>query len=259
MEQKLFFFDVDNTLAIWPDCHIPDSAIYALAQLQQAGHRVALATGRIQKDAARFAARLGLTDFVADGGYSVTIDNTIHCMQGLPHDTCLNYLSMLEEKNVYWAVTDSNELRRITPYKEILEWHPEWDVFHTVVDPSYDYRQSKQFYKIYVFFKPGEEEAKQITHMTEKLIRYGEGCLLFEPMDKSRGIYKMLNYFGMREDQVVVFGDGYNDLSMFNPAWTNIAMGNGREPLKKAADYVTASCDDDGILKACQHFGWVDT
>ena len=58
-------------------------------------------------------------------------------------------------------------------------------------------------------------------------------------------------------EDVVVFGDAVNDLVMFDPAWTSIAMGNGMQELKDRADYVTAENTDDGIMKACLHFGWI--
>ena len=58
-------------------------------------------------------------------------------------------------------------------------------------------------------------------------------------------------------EDVVVFGDAVNDLVMFDPRWLSIAMGNGDERLKQKADYVTAANTDDGILKACRHFGWI--
>ena len=35
-------------------------------------------------------------------------------------------------------------------------------------------------------------------------------------------------------------------------------MGNGMQELKDKADYVTAENVDDGIMKACLHFGWID-
>ena len=44
---------------------------------------------------------------------------------------------------------------------------------------------------------------------------------------------------------------------MFIPEWTSIAMGNGREPLKQKADYVTSRYNEDGILRAVEHFGWI--
>ena len=49
-----------------------------------------------------------------------------------------------------------------------------------------------------MFFKEGEEEGKEIEHMTHKLIRYGDGCVLYEPMEKALGIRNMLDHFGMK-------------------------------------------------------------
>ena len=60
MEQKFFFFDIDNTLAVWPEGKIPDSAQYCLDELKRRGHRVALATGRIQVDAKALRNKQGL-------------------------------------------------------------------------------------------------------------------------------------------------------------------------------------------------------
>ena len=71
------------------------------------------------------------------------------------------------------------------------------------------------------------------------------------------GVKKMMDILGAPYEDVVVFGDGLNDVSMFLPEWTSIAMGNAKAPLKELADYITDDCDKDGILKACQHFGWV--
>lgn len=67
----------------------------------------------------------------------------------------------------------------------------------------------------------------------------------------------MMDLLNAPIEDVVVFGDGYNDVSMFLPQWNSIAMGNAREVLKQRADYVTTNCDDDGIQKACEHFGWI--
>ena len=38
MEQKFFFFDIDNTLAVWPEGKIPNSAQYCIDELQRRGH-----------------------------------------------------------------------------------------------------------------------------------------------------------------------------------------------------------------------------
>ena len=68
---------------------------------------------------------------------------------------------------------------------------------------------------------------------------------------------RMLEYVDGTKEDVVVFGDDYNDLIMFKPEWTSIAMGNACEELKKKASFVTKASYDDGIEYACQYFGWI--
>ena len=52
----------------------------------------------------------------------------------------------------------------------------------------------------------------------------------------------------------MAFGDGENDITMLDLVGTGIAMGNADEEVKKHADYVTTSVDEDGILLALKHF-----
>ena len=53
---------------------------------------------------------------------------------------------------------------------------------------------------------------------------------------------------------MIAFGDAQNDSTMVQYAGIGVAMGNATEELKAAADYVTASNDEDGIAKALYHF-----
>ena len=48
----------------------------------------------------------------------------------------------------------------------------------------------------------------------------------------------------------MAFGDGGNDIDMIKHAGIGVAMGNARDEVKAAADYVTTSVDDNGILNA---------
>ena len=67
----------------------------------------------------------------------------------------------------------------------------------------------------------------------------------------------MMELMGGDVKDVVVFGDGENDMIMFGKEWTSIAMGNGYPDLLKIADYITDAAEDDGIMNACRHFGWI--
>ena len=45
---------------------------------------------------------------------------------------------------------------------------------------------------------------------------------------------------------------------MFNPTWENVAIGNSVPELKKRADLVTSSVDDNGIWNACVELGLIE-
>ena len=52
----------------------------------------------------------------------------------------------------------------------------------------------------------------------------------------------------------MAFGDGGNDTNMLKVAGIGVAMGNAGDSLKKVADYVTTTVDDDGIKRALEYF-----
>ena len=55
---------------------------------------------------------------------------------------------------------------------------------------------------------------------------------------------------GIDPKEVVAFGDEDNDLPMLNFAGFGVAMGNASQPVKDAADHVTATNDEDGVAAA---------
>ena len=71
-------------------------------------------------------------------------------------------------------------------------------------------------------------------------------------------IVSLSERFGFALSEVMTFGDGGNDVPMLRAAGIGVAMGNGCAEALEAADWVTASVDDDGIRRALEHFGVID-
>jgi hypothetical protein len=71
---------------------------------------------------------------------------------------------------------------------------------------------------------------------------------------KGDGIVCLAEHLGLDISQTMGFGDGENDLTMMTMAGIGVAMGNGMEAAKKAADYITLSNDEDGVAAALEHF-----
>lgn len=69
-------------------------------------------------------------------------------------------------------------------------------------------------------------------------------------IDKGTGVVHAAELVGAASDEVAVFGDYDNDLSMFAAVGLPIAMGNARANVKSAAAYVCGDNDSDGIADA---------
>ena len=258
MQRKYFFFDYDGTLAVPRTREIPQSTQETLARLREKGHFIALATGRLQINALDFISSIGIDNLVADGGYSVTLAGDLKWMEPLPIEPVKQCLHVLDEHRIPWAVTTANELVRYSPRADFAEIAGDYYV-PTQYEPALSIDSLTTVFKVYIPCKAEDEHLVLETGALANVphVRYNSDTIFIETMYKQSGITYMMNLLHAPLEDVVVFGDGYNDVSMFLPQWTSIAMGNAREVLKERADYVTASCDDDGIMKACQHFGWI--
>lgn len=73
-------------------------------------------------------------------------------------------------------------------------------------------------------------------------------------IDKAAVLERFIPMIGVEREQVICCGDGFNDLTMIKFAGVGVAMANAREEVKAAADYITASNDEDGIVKVIEKF-----
>lgn len=71
---------------------------------------------------------------------------------------------------------------------------------------------------------------------------------------KWSAIEYLMEMEGILREETIAFGDSGNDLQMIEHAGLGICMGDGKESLKKAADYITSNCMEDGVAKAIRLF-----
>lgn len=73
-------------------------------------------------------------------------------------------------------------------------------------------------------------------------------------IDKGEALRYLLNRLDIAPDQVLAMGDGGSDLPMLQAAGIGVAMANATEAVKAGADYITTSCDEDGVALAIEKF-----
>jgi len=89
------------------------------------------------------------------------------------------------------------------------------------------------------------------------VIATDEGVLvqiMHESASKEKAVQWVLSDIGVKSENVMVFGDDFNDLGLFHMSGFPVAMENAIIELKKCAAHVTDSNDNDGVAVAIERF-----
>ena len=255
MKKRYLFFDIDGTLAAggYERTYVPESAMRALSKLRDAGHFLCIATGRSHGMAVEFMDLFGIANMVSDGGNGLTIDGQFLGVEPLPREKVAALLAECDEKEFPWGLVVDDTPRRVCPDARFLDFTQD-DYMETVIVPGAGVEQYPDVYKVNIAcYAPNEMWLDTLSDLP--WARFHDDYLFVEPTDKARGIRRVMDRLGASYEDVIVFGDAMNDLSMFVPEWTCVAMGNACDELKAKADYVTTRAEEDGIYNACLALG----
>ena len=73
-------------------------------------------------------------------------------------------------------------------------------------------------------------------------------------VSKGTAVAYLLKELNIKKEDSLCFGDFYNDIDMFNECGVKVAMDNSMDDVKKDADFVTKSNDEDGIAYFIENF-----
>lgn len=261
MGKKAVFFDIDGTL--WGfDNQIPESAKRAIHALQKNGHLAFLCSGRSRAFIREpELLKIGFDGIVSACGAMIEYKGEIVFLKELERELLIRTVSTLRrygfcpilegKEYLYMDLEDfrgdpygkkleaemGEHLRPISPY-----WG-EWEVCKfSCATVNADQKGCMEALK---------EDFDFIVH-NEFVVE-----IVPKGFHKGTGIRKVCELLGVDPADTFAFGDSVNDLGMFEAAGTAVAMGNGTQAAKDAADYVTDSLYEDGIWNACRHFGLI--
>lgn len=255
---KAIFFDIDGTLVSFKTHKVPQETKDALKRLREQGIKVFVATGRMLKMVEV------LNDIEFDGyityNGSLCVDSTKEnvifkntvpqdelqaLVERLKHDRfpvsfmCRDemYVNYLDELVTRVAKVVEVEPPIERPVEEIIKE----DVFQLCI-----YVDEPHLQRIIDETLPGCVGMRWIELFADVNVK---------GMNKQLGIDKVLEHFGIPLECAMAFGDGGNDIPMLRHVPYGVAMGNANDAVKAAAAYVTDDVDDNGLVKALEHYG----
>lgn len=257
--KKYFFFDIDGTLTDRATGIMVPSAREAVRKLEAAGHFVSIATGRAYYKAEKFRAAENFHHMVCNGGHGIYFADALRENRPIDYDKAKAIYDQAIGLGygVLVALDDSDKV-----YARDFKFYDQAGIRREpttyIINETFDPTDHDEIFKLYISI-PEDEEDKLTLKETQGHLRFEKPYLMFQPDAKKAGILRMLDYAGGAPEDVVVFGDDYNDLAMFKEPFYKVAVGNACDALKAEADFVADININDGIYKACEAHGWFDT
>jgi Cof subfamily protein (haloacid dehalogenase superfamily) len=264
---RLLALDVDGTVA-GKSRRVSPAVRAAVAAAQARGVYVTLATGREFRSAHRFARDLGLSaPLICSQGAVIRDCVTLDVLHHVPMSGTLaaEAITMLHEADVCVIASIDDKLHIVTDGPAFAGFARYWgapDPADVVVAPNLaEITRRTPPTKVMFFGDPSivdRELARISDHFGEALafvrsdVSVGE--MIAPGLSKGIALAAVADRLGVERDQVIAIGDEENDVPMLQWAGLGLAMGNAPDAVKRMADAVIPSVDDDGVAWAIDRY-----
>ena len=256
---KIIFFDIDDTLRNSKTGFVPSTIPTIFKQLREKGILTGIATGRGIFGVVPEIKALKPDFFVTlNGAYIEDKKGNVIYSNKIAKDKVEEYITWTKEVGIDYGLVGSHaaKLSRRT------------EMISQAIDPIYpdlevdpDFYQKEDIYQMWTFEEQGDDLVlPESLASTLRMVRWHEHSSDVVPISgsKAAGVAKVVDQLGLKPENVMVFGDGLNDLELFDYAGISVAMGISHDKIKEKADYITKTLEEDGVFNALEGFGMVE-
>lgn len=271
--KKIIFIDIDGTIRDF-DGYIPASAKEAIQTARSNGHKVCICTGRPYCHIEPRVLEIGFDGVIAGSGSYALYEGS--CVRH-KYITQFTYIALCEylltnrcaiELHTY---KESYLPRQVLPeYEKIGQEFQEkmgsdakkFTMPPVIIDSLLDVQKIEKI--LYFSNDLSNEQIKEkwgtsfyIVPTSIPCNRKYAGEITPSIVNKAEGMKSIMEAGGFQREDVIALGDSDNDIEMLQLAGLGIAMGNGNQAAKEAADYVTGALREDGLYQAFQKEGLI--
>lgn len=249
--KKAIFFDVDGTLVSFKTHTISPATINALHALREKGYLLFLSTGRHAAMLGDVRAIFPFDGYITMSGQYCYAGDTVLRKLTLGAEGNRQFVQLAERENIACIVLEGTDIymNHATPQIDYfleesnLPAPPTRD-FSTILD--------REIYQVITFVPPEDEERVKALLPDVDTTRWHPHFFDIMPKNggKHHGVAAVCQHFGIDVADTIAFGDGGNDLTMLQYVACGVAMGSASQEVQEAADLVTGTVDEDGVVSA---------
>lgn len=266
MDYRLIALDIDGTLTN-SEKQISTPTLEALLDIQQKGCTVVIASGRPATGVRELADELQLDKY---GSYVLSYNGGLITnwrtkeevyKQTLPQDIIPELYDFAIKNNAGIITYENDTIIAGTDINKYMQI--EADINKMEIKKTDNFSEYVSFPVIKCLMSGEPELIEKMEKELRKKYRSLLNIFRSEPffleivpknIDKAQSLLRLLSGLGLSSEQMICCGDGFNDISMIEVAGLGVAMENAQEAVKAAADFVTDSNDDNGILQVINKF-----
>lgn len=263
-------FDLDGT--ILTKSTITEITKSTITRLAETGVRTIVATGRhlfqlppAVHDIPSFQTAIG-----SNGAMIGNIrTHEIYFFDGFDVETALRFLHWLPSvtNSFHIAFQDGSGYLMKEDFERLLDLQPneaereksarEYRRVYTILDDIEHVEQTMKPVAKFGFRMAREAEVPAAVRMVRENFGFEAAITDYQTIEvtkagvtKASGLKRVCDHYGLKTENVIVFGDSGNDVPMMRTAGYAVAMGNAFPDVKLAADEVTESIHEDGVAMA---------
>ena len=255
---KMVAFDMDGTL-LNDEHELSNRAIASLKKVANAGIIALLATGRMTSAVTKHLEKLGTPGLVASHNGALVKDvktGKVYYHKTVIASVVEKILEMLHGKAtaLHFNYDDRIYLTVANPHSD--RYSQELQVPLTYIESLKQLKGNPTTILLIDSFEVLQQiliaVAEQFQGQFDYVLAPWRGDVwrlqfLAANTSKGKAVLQVAKFLGVKPEEIISFGDNYNDMEMIQSTGLGIAMGNAVPELKQAADFVTLSNQEDGV------------
>lgn len=241
---KLIVFDLDDTL-LNSNEEVSERNKQAILNCSKRGMKIGYITVRSPRKTGTFLKGLPVDCIANYNGAMIYADNKVITENTINYENAMNYINKITEIApgvgicAYFEPFCYKE-KEIRSYitQELLDY----DLHST---PPHNFQRIRLFYNEH----KNIDFSQYITNEMQYQKSHDSATITNKLADKGLALKTITDYFGLKKEQTISFGDNLKDIPMLKASGIGVAMGNAVTQVKEIADYITLSNDEDGVAE----------